>query len=116
MLTLYGVARSRASRPLWLLAEIGQPFTHTPIIQAYRLPDPKAMDAPHHTDRAAGAERRVSANDPCTWAGSFDGCTGRTAGAAVHTGQGLNFPGGTLRPFLRAFTDRRSVFKNRRFP
>ena len=57
-------------------------------------------DAPHHTDRAAGAERRVSANDPCTWAGPFDGCTGRTAGAAVHTGQRLNFPGGTLRLFL----------------
>lgn len=53
MLTLYGVARSRASRPLWLLAEIGQPFTHTPIIQAYRLPDPKAKDAPPHTDSAS---------------------------------------------------------------
>lgn len=39
-----------------------------------------------------------------------------TAGAAVHTGQGLNFPGGTLRPFLCAFTDQWSVFKNRRFP
>ena len=38
MLTLYGVYRSRASRPLWLLGETGTPFTHVPVIQAYRLP------------------------------------------------------------------------------
>lgn len=38
MITLYGVYRSRASRPLWLLAETGTPFTHVPVIQAYRLP------------------------------------------------------------------------------
>ncbi|MFE3836479.1 glutathione S-transferase family protein [Pseudogemmobacter sonorensis] len=37
MITLYGVYRSRASRPLWLLAETGTPFTHVPVIQAYRL-------------------------------------------------------------------------------
>ena len=42
MITLYGVYRSRASRPLWLLNEIGAPFTHVPVIQAYRLPDAKA--------------------------------------------------------------------------
>ncbi|MGA0540142.1 glutathione S-transferase family protein [Neotabrizicola sp. VNH66] len=39
MITLYGVHRSRALRPLWLLAETGTPFTHVPVIQAYRLPD-----------------------------------------------------------------------------
>lgn len=49
MLTLYGVYRSRASRPLWVLFEAGTPFTHVPVIQAYRLPDPKAPDAPLHT-------------------------------------------------------------------
>lgn len=49
MITLYGVYRSRASRPLWLLAELGLPFTHVPVIQAYRLPDPKAADAPLNT-------------------------------------------------------------------
>jgi len=49
MITLYGVYRSRASRPLWLLAELELPFTHVPVIQAYRLPDPKAADAPLHT-------------------------------------------------------------------
>ena len=49
MITLYGVYRSRASRPLWLLAEIGLDFHHVPVIQAYRLPDPKAADAPLNT-------------------------------------------------------------------
>jgi glutathione S-transferase len=42
MITLYGVYRSRASRPLWLLNEIGAAFTHVPVIQAYRLSDAKA--------------------------------------------------------------------------
>lgn len=46
MITLYGVYRSRATRPLWLLHETGTPFTHVPVIQAYRLPDPNAADAP----------------------------------------------------------------------
>jgi glutathione S-transferase len=49
MITLYGVYRSRASRPLWLLTEIGLPFTHVPVIQSYRLPDPKAPDAALNT-------------------------------------------------------------------
>jgi len=49
MITLYGVYRSRASRPLWLLAETGTPFTHVPVIQAYRLADAQAPDAPLHT-------------------------------------------------------------------
>ena len=49
MLTLYGVARSRATRPLWLLYEIGMDFTHVPVIQSYRLPDPAATDAPINT-------------------------------------------------------------------
>lgn len=39
MITLYGVYRSRASRPLWLLGEAGVPFTHVPVIQAYRVPE-----------------------------------------------------------------------------
>lgn len=49
MLTLYGVYRSRATRPLWLLHETGTPFTHVPVIQAYRLPDPQAGNAPLHS-------------------------------------------------------------------
>jgi glutathione S-transferase len=52
MLTLYGVHRSRASRPLWLLGEAEVPFDHVPVIQAYRLADPSAPDAPRNTDSA----------------------------------------------------------------
>jgi glutathione S-transferase len=49
MLTLYGVARSRASRPIWLLNELGVPYRHIPVIQSYRLPDPLAEGAPRNT-------------------------------------------------------------------
>jgi glutathione S-transferase len=54
MITLYGVYRSRASRPLWLLAELDLPFTHIPVIQAYRMTgDPRAEDAPINTTTPA---------------------------------------------------------------
>jgi glutathione S-transferase len=46
---LYGVLRSRASRNYWLLSELGVPFEHVPIMQAYRLANPDAADAPVHT-------------------------------------------------------------------
>ncbi len=36
MLTVYGVYRSRASRPLWLLEETGTPFQHVPVVQQNR--------------------------------------------------------------------------------
>jgi glutathione S-transferase len=49
MLKIYGVYRSRATRPLWLVEEIGMPFEHVPIIQAYRLDDPIADGAPVNT-------------------------------------------------------------------
>lgn len=49
MLTIYGVARSRASRILWLCEEMGIPYRHVPVIQAYRLADPDAPDAPLNT-------------------------------------------------------------------
>jgi glutathione S-transferase len=49
MLTIYGVYRSRASRNIWLAEELGVPFKHVPVIQHYRLSDPKASDAPLHT-------------------------------------------------------------------
>jgi len=49
MITLYGVLRSRVTRPFWLLRELGQPFEHVPVIQAYRLPDPQAPEAPFNT-------------------------------------------------------------------
>lgn len=44
MITIYGVYRSRASRPLWLLAELGMAFAHVPVIQAYRLTGGRQAD------------------------------------------------------------------------
>jgi glutathione S-transferase len=49
MPTLYGVFRSRASRPIWLLYELGEAFEHVPVIQAYRLAQASAPDAPLNT-------------------------------------------------------------------
>ncbi len=49
MITLHGIYRSRASRNLWLLDEMGVGFRHIPVIQAYKLPDPLAPDAPPNT-------------------------------------------------------------------
>ncbi len=49
MLTIHGVYRSRATRPLWLIEELGLPFRHEPVIQAYRLADPTVPDAPFNT-------------------------------------------------------------------
>lgn len=49
MLTLYGCYRSRATRPLWALFETGIEFAHHPTLQAYRVADPKAADAPENT-------------------------------------------------------------------
>lgn len=53
MITIYGVLRSRASRPVWLLKEIGQDYQVKPVIQAYRLADPAAPDAPLNTKSPA---------------------------------------------------------------
>ena len=49
MVTLYGVTRSRASRNIWLMNELGQPYEQVPVIQAYRLANPEAPDAPLNT-------------------------------------------------------------------
>lgn len=49
MLTIYGVYRSRATRTFWLAEELGLTFTHVPVIQARRLADPLADDAPINT-------------------------------------------------------------------
>lgn len=53
MIKLYGVYRSRALRPLWVLAECEAPFTHVPVIQAYRLAQPIPVDAPLNTASAS---------------------------------------------------------------
>lgn len=47
--TIHGVYRSRASRNYWLAQEIGLAVRTVPVIQAYRLPDPAAADAPINT-------------------------------------------------------------------
>ncbi len=49
MLKIYGCYRSRASRNIWLMGELGQPFAMVPVIQGYRLPDPLAAGAPLNT-------------------------------------------------------------------
>ena len=48
-LKIYGVLRSRASRNVWLAKEMGIPFERIPVIQAHRLSDPAAPDAPFNT-------------------------------------------------------------------
>ncbi|WP_338664967.1 glutathione S-transferase family protein [Pararoseomonas sp. SCSIO 73927] len=48
-LTLYGCLRSRATRPVWAAMELGLDFRRVPVIQAYRLKDPAAPDAPFNT-------------------------------------------------------------------
>lgn len=49
MLTIYGAYRSRATRNLWLAGELDLPFTHVPVLQAKRLDNPLAPDAPVNT-------------------------------------------------------------------
>ncbi|TJZ93996.1 glutathione S-transferase family protein [Paracoccus gahaiensis] len=49
MLILHGVTRSRASRVIWLCHELDLPFRQVPVIQAYRLADAEAEDAPLNT-------------------------------------------------------------------
>ncbi len=52
-LTIYGVLRSRATRPVWMANELGLAFQHVKVIQGYRLSDPMAADAPLNTYSAA---------------------------------------------------------------
>lgn len=49
MIKIYGCYRSRATRNIWLLDELGVPFEIVPVIQSYRLPDPQAPGAPLNT-------------------------------------------------------------------
>ncbi len=48
-LKIYGVLRSRATRPIWMAKELGLPFERIPVIQAYRLPDSTAANVPLNT-------------------------------------------------------------------
>ncbi len=49
MLTIYGVYKSRASRVYWLAEELGFAFRKEPVIQARKVKDPLAADAPLNT-------------------------------------------------------------------
>jgi glutathione S-transferase len=52
-LRIYGVLRSRATRPIWMAKELGLTFEHVKVIQGYRLPDATAADAPLNTTSAS---------------------------------------------------------------
>lgn len=49
MLTIYGVYKSRASRLYWLAEELGFAFRKKPVIQARKVANPLAADAPLNT-------------------------------------------------------------------
>ena len=71
MVTIYGVYRSRASRPLWLLNEIGMSFDHVPVIQGYRLPDPHAAGSPLNTTSPAYLAINPQGQIPCMTDGTL---------------------------------------------
>jgi glutathione S-transferase len=53
MLKIYGVYRSRATRNIWLCGEMGVPFESVPVVQANRVANPLAADAPLNTKSPA---------------------------------------------------------------
>jgi len=53
MLKIYGCYRSRATRNIWLLKEMGVPFEIVPVVQANRFPDPQAPGVPLNTKSPA---------------------------------------------------------------
>jgi glutathione S-transferase len=52
-LKIYGVLRSRATRPIWMAKELRIPYQHVPVIQSYRLPNAMAADLPLNTQSPA---------------------------------------------------------------
>ncbi|MCP8897091.1 glutathione S-transferase family protein [Shinella daejeonensis] len=71
MLTIYGVYRSRASRTYWLAGELDLAFTSVPVIQARRLADPEAPDAPLNTRSPAFLAVNPTGLIPCIDDGGF---------------------------------------------
>ena len=71
MLTIYGVYRSRASRNYWLAGELGLPFVSVPVIQAYRLDDAEAADAPLNTQSPEFLAVNPTGLIPCIDDGGF---------------------------------------------
>lgn len=71
MLTIYGVYRSRASRNYWLAGELGLPFVSVPIVQARRVDDPLAVDAPINTQSPDFLAVNPTGLIPCIDDGGF---------------------------------------------
>lgn len=71
MLTIYGVYRSRASRNYWMAGELGLAFASVPVIQARRLDDPAAADAPLNTQSPDFLAVNPTGFIPCIDDGGF---------------------------------------------
>jgi glutathione S-transferase len=65
-LTIYGVARSRTSRVLWMAHELGISYEHVPVIQARRLANPADSDARLNTTSPAFLEINPTARSPAS--------------------------------------------------
>jgi glutathione S-transferase len=71
MLTIYGVYRSRASRNYWLAGELGLAFSSVPVVQARRVDDPQAPDAPLNTQSPDFLAVNPTGLIPCIDDGGF---------------------------------------------
>jgi glutathione S-transferase len=71
MLTIYGIYRSRASRTYWLAGELGLPFVSVPVLQARRVDDPHAADAPLNTQSPEFLAVNPTGLIPCIDDGGF---------------------------------------------
>ncbi len=47
MLTIYGSLRSRTTRPMWLVYELGIPFKRVPVVPVHRVSNPEAAGVLH---------------------------------------------------------------------
>jgi glutathione S-transferase len=59
-LKLYGLLKSRASRVVWTANELDVPYELIPVVQAYRLADPNAPNAPLNT--SSSSFRKINPN------------------------------------------------------
>jgi glutathione S-transferase len=64
MLKIYGVYRSRATRNVWLCDEMGIAYEQVPVVQASRVKDPLAADAPLNTRSPAFAKLNPAGGIP----------------------------------------------------
>lgn len=65
MLTIYGAYRSRATRTYWLALELGIAFKSVPVLQARRMENPLAPDAPLNTASPAFVTINPMGQIPC---------------------------------------------------